>query len=634
VPIDGLVAELAAILTTRTGGDLRAPADGEPGASASEARVPEARAPEARAPEARAPEVGAPEEEVAEAEVPRAEVPRAEVPEAEVPRAEVIKAGLPLAGGAKAEVVKAGAPDRDMGEAVQQARRPAVERRTLRVPAEKIDHLLDVVGEVMQYQRRLSHSLGTQTRQSQDVADVFSVGDRMLDELKDTAAGLRTLPLSAITGSLPRAVRDFARVAGKSVEFVVTGPDTELDRVILESLSEPLGHLLRNAVNHGIESPAQREHAGKPPRGRIEVRALPRGSVVEIVVADDGGGVSAEVMALARHEGSLTDILSRPGYSTAEQLTDLAGRGVGLDAVRAYAQSMGGSLEVRSEPGRGTEIILLLPLALALLQVLLFERGGAVYGVPLAAVQEVLTVTGTLTLEDRPALEVRGRSLPVMDFAALVGAKAPPLGASPPALLISVGGRRAIASCDSLLGQEEVVVKSLGPLFGGVTGYLGASILGDGRIALLIEPEMLTRGSWRADGPAAQLAAEPPAAPKILVVEDSFTVRELQRNILEAAGYPVVTARDGREALGVLERDAEIALVMSDLEMPELDGLGLTRAIRADPARASLPVIIVTSLGSEDDQRRGIEAGADAYMVKKSFDQQALLATVERLVGR
>ena len=198
--------------------------------------------------------------------------------------------------------------------------------------------------------------------------------------------------------------------------------------------------------------------------------------------------------------------------------------------------------------------------------------------------------------------------------------------------MISAGGRRTVATCDALRGEEEVVVKPLGPLLGGVGGYLGAAILGDGRIALLVEPAMLTRGRQR--GPGSAACGWPGRVPKVLVVEDSFTVRELQRSILEAAGYPVVTARDGRDALDVLDRDPQIALVITDFEMPELDGLELTRAIRADTLRSSLPVIIVTSRGSEDDQRRGIEAGADAYMVKRSFNQQALLATVERLVGR
>jgi two-component system chemotaxis sensor kinase CheA len=507
--------------------------------------------------------------------------------------------------------------------------------RTLRVPAEKIDHLLDVAGEIMQDRTRLAHSLGGLAGQSGDVADAFGAGERMLDDLKDTAVGMRTLPLAVIAGPLPRMVRDFARGAGKDVEFVVSGADTELDRVILESLSEPLGHLLRNAVIHGIESPAERECAGKPARGRVELRAASRGSLVEIVVADDGRGASTEAIGEARREGSLADVLARPGYSTAEEVTDLAGRGVGLDAVQTYAHSVGGSLTVRSEPGQGMEVVQLLPVALALMEVLLFERAGAVYGVPLAAVEQVVMVAETLTLEGRQALEIGGKSLPVADFAGLIGASAPPLGGRPPALIISVGGRRAVVTCDTLLGEEEVVIKPLGPLLAGPEGYLGASILGDGRIALLIEPAMLTRRSPRVPALVRPGAADGQGAPsRILVVEDSFTVRELQRSILEAAGYSVATARDGRDALAVLDRDAAISLVITDLEMPGLDGIGLTRAIRADPARSSLPVVIVTSRAADEDRLSGIEAGADAYMAKRSFDQQALLATVERLVGR
>src|ERR1017187_7990902 len=300
-----------------------------------------------RAPGASVPETSVPETSVAEASVPETSVAETSVPETSVPEAAVAEAsvaGPAVAGPAvpgpavpAAAVPRPGVP------------RPGVpERRTLRVPAEKIDHLLDVVGEVVQSRRRLTHSLAEEGPLSLEITEVLGIGDRMLGELKEIAVGMRTLPLSVITGPFPRAVRDFARAEGKSVDFVVTGPDTELDRVILESLSEPLGHLLRNAVNHGIESPEERERAGKPPRGRIEVRAVPRGNLVEIVVADDGRGVSPEVVEEARREGSLADVLARAGYSTAEQVTDLAGRGVGLDAVKTYAQSLGGSLEVRS----------------------------------------------------------------------------------------------------------------------------------------------------------------------------------------------------------------------------------------------------------------------------------------------
>lgn len=536
-------------------------------------------------------------------------------------------------GAGRAGAGQARPPDADVREADPDADRPKAERRPLRVPAEKIDRLLDVVGEVMQYRGRLAHSLGGQAQLSPDVADVLSSGDRMLDELKDTAIGMRTLPLAVITRRLPLAVRDLCVAAGKDVELVVTGADTELDRVILESLYDPLAHLLRNAVIHGIESPAERSRARKPARGRLEVRAVPRGSLVEIVVADDGRGVSAEVAEEASREGSLADVLARPGYSTAPEVTDLAGRGVGLDAVKSYVQSMGGTFEVRSEPGLGMEVVLQLPLALALLDVLLFERGETVYGVPLAVAEEVVMVTRTLVLEGRAVLDVRGRLLPVADVADLVGARAPLLDDRPPALVIAAGGRRTVAMCDAVLGAEELVIKPLSPLFGGLDGYLGTAILGDGRIALLADPAMLTRGHRRPTRITAP-AEGGPVAPKVLVVEDSFTVRELQRSILEAAGYAVVTARDGRDALAALDRDTEIALVVTDLEMPELGGLELTRAIRADGARSSLPVVIVTSRGSEDDMRKGVEAGADAYMAKQGFDQHALLATVERLVGR
>ena len=512
------------------------------------------------------------------------------------------------------------APGQAPATGERSGRRPGASP-AIRVPAAKIDHLIDVTGEIIQRRHRVEHLIGEQTRLSPELDDAFSSGGRMLDDLMETAVGMRTLPLSVITTRLPRAVRDIARAAGKQVDFVVSGASTEIDRVILESLAEPLTHLLRNAVGHGIEPPAERQRVGKPPRGHVGLRAVARGSTVEIVVADDGRGVAPEVLRQASDEGSLAAVLTRPGYSTAAEVTELAGRGVGLDAVREYVIGLGGSLEVRSEPGRGMEVVLLLPLALALTEALLFERGPGVYGVPLTAVGEVLLVTKTLMLQGQAVLEVRGVSLPVADVAGLIGAAAPPLGDRSPAILLSVAGRRAVVTCDALIGTAEVVVKPLG--LADAPGYLGAAILGDGRIALLIEPEGLTRESPRAAGP-----------PRILVVEDSLTFRELERGILEAAGYPVVTAGDGRDALLAIGRDPRIALVITDLEMPDVDGIELIRTIRADPARASLPVVIVTSYGAEADRRRVIDAGADAYVPKRGFDQQVLLATVERLVGR
>jgi two-component system, chemotaxis family, sensor kinase CheA len=540
--------------------------------------------------------------------------------------------------------------------------------QAVRVPAAKIDRMLDLVGEVVLNHRRLEHSVSATAGLPEDVERRLSAEQQLLGELTDSAVRMRTLPVSAITGPLPRAIRDLARAVGKQVEFTVTGGDTELDRAILESLAEPLTHLLRNAVSHGIEPPDERVRAGKPACGRLELRAVPRGSLVEVSVTDDGRGIAAATAEAAEREGSLTDVLARPGYSTAAEVTDLAGRGVGMDAVQAYARSVGGTLEVRSQPGQGLAATLVLPLALAQLEVLLLRRGRDVYGIPIAAVDEVLLVTGTQSVQGQLAVPVRGHPVPLADIAAVLGLAAPALPGHPAAVIVSAGGRRVAIQCDRLIGAEEVVVKPLGPL-AQADGCLGATILGDGRVALLIEPGLFTRRSGArhvpppaAAQPAQDAAAPPPgdaappagdaappatepstpapetAAPatrqpdKILVVEDSFTVRELQRSIFEAAGYRVATAEDGHDALAVLQRDPEIALVVSDLDMPGLDGLGLTRAVRADPARSALPVIIVTARGSEQVRQQGMAAGASAFMAKAQFDQRELLATVGRLV--
>jgi two-component system chemotaxis sensor kinase CheA len=514
------------------------------------------------------------------------------------------------------------------------------ERRSIRVPAEKIDTLLDLVGETVLHRRRLEHALGGErvVRARRPVSDELDLGERLLDGLKNAAIGLRTLPLSSIMAPLPRAVRDLASATGKEVELIVEGAETELDRAILEGLPELLGHLLRNAIGHGIEAPEERVRVGKPSCGRLELRAEQRGGLVEITVADDGRGVSEEALAEGQRTGSLADVLALAGFSTANEASDLSGRGVGLDAVKTKVKSYGGEVEARSTPGRGTQVILRLPLTLALMEVLLVERAGSVYGLPLGSVEEVVSLGARHSLGSRQAIELRGRSILLADLADLMGGSAGPPADRAPVVVLMAQGRRVAAICDHLLGNEEVVVKHLGPWLSPLSGYLGAAILGSGRIALLADPAVLVAGNSRKRPAAVPRTLNAPVAestiPTVLVVEDSLTIRELQRGILEAAGYRVQTARDGRDALQHLDRDKEIGLVLTDVEMPEMDGIELTHAIRAHPSSSALPVVIVSSLGEEDDRKRGIDAGADAYIEKRSFDQHDLLETVERLVGR
>ncbi|MGH2851985.1 MAG: response regulator, partial [Solirubrobacteraceae bacterium] len=365
-----------------------------------------------------------------------------------------------------------------------------------------------------------------------------------------------------------------------------------------------------------------------------------RGGLVEVSVSDDGRGVSPALLAQATDGASLAATLAQPGLSTAGAVDEIAGRGVGFGAVKQQVDSFGGSVEVRSVAGEGTEVVLRLPLVLALVEVLLAERGGVLYGFPVASIEEVVVLEETLSLGGHAAVELRGESIARADLGELLGELLPPLGRGSPLIVLAADGRRLAVGVERLAGKEQVIVKSMSGLLSALEAYVGAAILGDGQIALLLDPQSIVKRS-RPDHAARSLVAPPhePAAaiatdaPKLLVVEDSFIVRELQRSILEAAGYHVVTARDGREALETLERDRDIQLVVTDIEMPELDGVALTQWIRSTPDRASLPVVIVTSRGDDAERHRGIEAGADAYMVKQSFDQRALIDTVQRLLG-
>jgi two-component system chemotaxis sensor kinase CheA len=509
--------------------------------------------------------------------------------------------------------------------------------RSIRVAAHKVDRMLDAVSETVLHHRRLEHMLdGAPRRPDEAIEQEVNSGERLLDELQETVLELRMVPLSSITSSLPRAVRDLAAAEGKQVDLVITGAETQLDRVLLDGMSEAINHLLRNAVAHGIELPDVRERAGKPRRGALELHAEPRGGQVAIEVRDDGGGVAAAALAEGARRGSLVDVLAEAGFTTAEGVSEIAGRGVGLDAVKRQVESVGGSLAIDTEPGRGTSTTLLLPATLALLRVLVVERGGQRFGLPLASVTEVIAVEQVMMLGGRPSILVREESLPLSDLAPIIGMVAPDLPEISRALVVEATNGRLAVACEEVIVEQEVVVKPLGRSLAGVSGYLGAAILGDGAVVLVLDPAYLVRQAPRASaairvGAAAALRAR--QAPKVLVVDDQFTVRELQRSILRTAGYRVEVACDGREALDALVAKADFDIVVTDLQMPEMDGLALLGAIRADPDRSSLPVIVVTSRGSDEDRKRGAQAGADAYIVKDEFDQQALLEAVKRLVG-
>jgi two-component system chemotaxis sensor kinase CheA len=509
---------------------------------------------------------------------------------------------------------------------------------SVRVATDKVDRMLDAVGEAVIQRRRVEHLIGPhEVHADERLEEEVDREHRLLDELQEAVLDMRTLPLSSITGRFPRAVRDLALSEGKEVRLDISGVETQLDRVLLDGLADAITHLLRNAIAHGIEDPDDRELAGKPRVARLTLHAEPRGDRVAIEVADDGRGVSEQVHDQVQSGSSLVGVLAEAGFSTADGISTLAGRGVGLDAVKRQCESVSGRLELESAPGQGMRATILLPVTLAMFDALIVERGGQRFGLPIASVTEVVAVADTATLLGRPSIEVRGESIRLGDLANAVGAEPTELPVAPQALVIGEPGDRAAIACDRVLGEEEVVVKPLGTMLSAVAGYLGAAILGDGDIVLIIDPAHVLRNAGhltRARTPAPAPAAVPEAAPRVLVVDDQFIVRELERSILDAAGYRVQTACDGREALRAISDGGAFDLVVTDLQMPELDGLGLLTKIRADPEHAMLPVVIVTTQGGEEDRRRGAEAGADAYIVKDEFDQGALLETVGRLIGR
>jgi two-component system chemotaxis sensor kinase CheA len=506
--------------------------------------------------------------------------------------------------------------------------------RSMRVPAEKVDRLVDVVGETVLHRRRLDRLVDEVASHDQALEDELGGGDLLLEDLQDAVIRMRTQPLESITARYPRAVRDLAAAEGKSVRLEFEGTETQLDRVILDGISETIVHLLRNAIFHGVESPEERTAAGKEPEARIVLRAEPRGELVAVSVSDDGRGVAPELLEQAGERGSLAEVLGEPGVSTAAHGSDLAGRGVGLDAVKRHVESLGGSFEAESQTGRGSRMILHLPLTLALVHLLLLERGGQVFGVALASIAEVLSVSSEHSLGGHRSLEVRGASVPLVDLADVLGATAPPAGPRTPTLLVTSSGRQAAVICDSVLGEQQSVVKPLGTLLEGTSGYLGAAILADGRIALVLDPAFLchTPGRERVAGSVLPAETTAPLGPKVLVVDDELTVRELQRSILEAGGYRVSTAKHGREALEMLSTETDVALLVTDIDMPTMDGLELISAIRGDHQHGSLPIVIISSRGDEEQRRRGAAVGADAYIAKTEFDQEALLQTVGRLV--
>ena len=472
------------------------------------------------------------------------------------------------------------------------------------------------------------------------------------EELRQNVIELTMLPVGSVFDTFPRAVRDLARTFGKDIEITIRGRETELDKKIIEQISEPLVHLMRNAVDHGIESPAHRTRLGKPAAGHLTLSAEQQGNRILITLKDDGGGIDIDMLRSVAIERKvvdagavaqwspeqIVDLIFHPGFSTRASATDVSGRGVGMDVVKSVVERLGGAVRVQSEKDKGTSITLNLPLSLALLRVVLLEAGEELFALPTAAVRRILHIApGDVgQLQQGPVAEVDGEHIPLTPLSAMLQVQ-PSAQTMRLTVIVAEGseGRFGIL-VEAVHEEQELVFKELrGPLRNQKT-FTGAALLGNGDIVPILDVNALfdlaSRGSAADAAPMAPRRAAPRIC-RVLVVDDSLVAGELQKNILLAAGYESEIANDGVEALECLHRDGW-DLVVADVDMPRMTGFELTERIRADERLRDIPVIIVTSRDTVDDRRRGFEAGADAYVLKREFDQTQLLDTVRRLVGR
>jgi two-component system chemotaxis sensor kinase CheA len=477
----------------------------------------------------------------------------------------------------------------------------------------------------------------------------------MVDSLLHDVREMHMLPCSSLLESFPRLVRELTRDQGKQAELVVQGGEIEIDRRILDEMKDPLIHLLRNCVDHGIEKPALRGQKDKPPQGTLTIAITHQdSSKVEILVSDDGAGIDvtrlkAAALRLALvsaeeldrlEERELLALSFRSGVSTSPIITELSGRGLGLAIVRERVERLGGTVAIETQPGAGTSFRMVLPLALATFRGVLVRSADRLMAIPALSVERMVRVANQdiRTVKNRETIPVGGQAVSLVRLDDVLElprqGEAGEAADHVQAVVISLGGECIAFRVDAVLGEQEVLVKGLGPQLARVRNIAGASVLGTGQVVPVLNVHDLMKSAAQARTPVAPAPVGMPAAGEkrsILVVEDSITSRALLKNILESSGYNVTTAVDGIDAYTTLKTGA-FDLVVSDVEMPRMDGFDLTAKIRADKQLSTLPVVLVTALGLREHRERGIDVGANAYIVKSNFDQGNLLEVIRQLI--
>ncbi|MCI6695092.1 MAG: response regulator [Campylobacter sp.] len=520
--------------------------------------------------------------------------------------------------------------------------------QTIRVEVGRLDYLMNLVGELVLSKNRLLTIYN-------DVEERYD-GEQFLEELNQVVSSLslvttdvqlavmktRMQPIAKVFNKFPRVVRDIGRDLNKQIDLIISGEETELDKSIVEEIGDPLTHIIRNSCDHGIEDPATRKAAGKPEKGTIELKAYNEGNHIVIEIIDDGKGIDAEAIRIKAVERGLISeneadtmsnkeiysIIFRPGFSMAAKVTNISGRGVGMDVVKTNVEKLHGVIDIDSEIGKGTTLKLKIPLTLAIIQSLLVGTQEEIYAIPLANVNETVRVSvdNIYTIEGKNVLRLRDEVLSLVRLSDLFGVKQVlESGDQTYVVVISVAETKLGIIVDNLIGQEEIVIKSLGSYLANIDGIAGGTIRGDGRVTLIVDVGVIMdmakevkvdiKSSMSAE--AIQKAKESPADYKVLVVDDSKMDRAIISKALAPTGITLIEATNGLEALNII-KSSEHAFdaVLIDIEMPKMDGYTLAGEIRKYSKYRNLPLIAVTSRTSKSDRLRGVEVGMTEYITK------------------
>lgn len=507
-------------------------------------------------------------------------------------------------------------------------------------------HRLDFAAQQVREVRRQTQTLAGTQRQS--AWTLAAATDRLDEDVRHA----RVVPVESLFDGFRKMVRDLAREEGKEVDLHMSGLAIEADRAVLEELRDPVMHLLRNAVDHGLETPEGRRRAGKSSTGRIDVDVRADGRRLSVAIGDDGRGIDwNKVEQEAKRRGriggaeldplsprTLVQLLFEPGFSTSSTVTRLSGRGMGLSVVAAALVRVQGDVEVFPGEPAGTRFVLTVPLSSSRRRVILVECGGQTFGIPAHGVERLTRVafSEVKSVEGKATVELEGKSLALRRLHELlqISPEADERRARLAIVVLRSGVRRGALAVSEIRGEMETMIKDLGPLFRKSPMFSGGVLLANGTVFLLLNPgELLSAferaGAATSGGSEEVVPNEEPS--RILVVDDSITTRTLEKSILEAQGYRVRVAVDGREALETL-RSESFDLVIADIEMPRLDGFGLLEEMKKDVRTSRIPVIIVSSVESRQHQERGLALGADAYIVKRKFDQGELLETIGQIL--